>query len=59
MKDWKKIADAFGLSIPPQDLERILPPLDGLEAAFRPLLDTLPHEVEPAVTFHAEVEDAQ
>ena len=59
MKDWKKIADASGLPIPPQDLEHILLPLDGLEAAFRPLLNVLPHEVEPAVTFHADVEEAQ
>jgi hypothetical protein len=51
MKDWKKIAQAHNLSIPDADLDRILPSLDQLEAAFRPLAGGVPHEVEPAITF--------
>ena len=55
MKQWKNIAEAAGLEIP--DMERIVPALDALEAAFRPLAKTIPHDVEPAVIFHAAEED--
>lgn len=51
MKDWKKIAAASNLSIPDADLERIRPALDKIEAAFRPMVKTIPHETEPAITF--------
>jgi hypothetical protein len=51
MKDWKKIAEASNLAIPDADLDRIRPSLDQLEAAFRPLSGSIPHEVEPAITF--------
>ncbi len=50
MKDWNKINEASGLNIP--DLGRITGALDALEAAFRPLVKTIPHDVEPAVTLH-------
>jgi hypothetical protein len=50
MKNWESIASGNGLGLSPQQLEKIRPPLDALEAAFRPLVTTLPHEVEPAVT---------
>ncbi len=53
MRDWKKIAEAESFEIPPADMERIVPVLDGLEAAFRPLVTGIPHEVEPAVIFRA------
>ena len=59
MKDWKKIASAQGLNIPDADLERVAPPLETLEAAFRPLVKTIPHDVEPAVTFTIPPEDGQ
>ena len=49
MKDWKKISEAAGLNIP--DMERIAGPLSALEASFRPLLATVPHDAEPAVIF--------
>ena len=55
MKQWKQIADASGLDIP--DMERITPALDALEAVFRPLAKAIPHDVEPAVIFHAAEED--
>lgn len=55
MKQWKQIAAASGLDIP--DMERIIPALDALEAAFRPLAQSISHDVEPAVVFHAAEED--
>ena len=51
MKQWKEIAQATGLEIPA--MERIIPALDALEAAFRPLVKTIPHDVEPALIFRA------
>jgi len=54
MKQWKQIAHASGFGIP--DIERIIPSLDALEAIFRPLATSIPHDVEPAVIFHA-IED--
>ena len=32
-------------------------PLDALEAAFRPLVKAIPHDVEPALIFRAAAED--
>jgi hypothetical protein len=55
MKNWKQMAEAGGLNIP--DIERITPPLDALEAAFRPLVKVIPHDVEPALIFRAAAED--
>jgi len=51
MKNWKLMAEASGLAIP--DIERLTPPLDTLEAAFRPLVKAIPHDVEPALIFRA------
>ncbi len=42
------IATAAGLAIPAAELDRIVPPLDALEAAFRPLVEDLPYDLEPA-----------
>jgi len=56
MKNWKLMAQSAGLEIP--DIERIVLPLDGLEAAFRPLVKAIPHDVEPALIFRATAEDA-
>jgi hypothetical protein len=55
MKNWKQMAESGGLNIP--DVERIVPPLDALEAAFRPLVKGIPHDVEPALIFRAAAED--
>jgi len=51
MKKWKKIAEAYDLRIPESDVERIVPSLDALESAFRPLTKNIPDDVEPAITF--------
>jgi hypothetical protein len=55
MKDWKQIAASAGLAIP--DMERITPALDSLEAAFRPLVQAIPHDAEPPFTFRVAAED--
>jgi len=51
MKNWKKIAEGSDLHIPEADLEQIASALDMLEAAFRPLTQSMPDDVEPAITF--------
>ena len=53
MKDWKSIAQAAGIDIPAADMERVVPPLNTLEEAFRPLTKDLPPELEPDVAFQA------
>jgi len=54
MKNWKQIIEASGLNIP--DPERIVPWMDALESSFRPLVKTIPHDVEPAMIFRAATE---
>jgi len=56
-KDWKKIAKASGLAIPDAQLERIAKPLEALEKEFRPLVQVLPPETEPAPSFRAHAEE--
>ena len=51
MKDWKKIASAYGFAIPDADFERIAAPLDSLEKSFRPLVDAMPQDLEPAFLY--------
>lgn len=58
MKDWISNAKAAGLDIPAQDLARIVQPLNALEEVFRPLVASLTPEMEPAVSFHADEEQA-
>ena len=58
MRNWKKIAEIEGFEIPEAELERIIPVLDGLEAAFRPLVESLPHDVEPATAFQPAPDEA-
>ena len=57
MKDWKLLAKGLNLDIPENDLEKIIPTTDALEAAFRPLTANIPHETEPAVIFHLPPEE--
>jgi len=56
-KDWSAIAAGYGLSIP--DADRLKASLDSLEAAFRPLVSRIPHDVEPAVIFRAAPEPGE
>ena len=50
MQDWKSIALAKRLGIPDSDLDGIVTALESLHASFRPLVVTIPRDVEPAVT---------
>ena len=49
MKDWKAIASGHGLPLTDAYLAKITPPLETMEAAFRPLIATIPHEIEPSI----------
>jgi hypothetical protein len=51
MKDWKKIALANNLQIPEVEFDRITPALDSLEKSFRPLVESLPFQLGPAVIY--------
>jgi hypothetical protein len=54
MKDWRAIAQAYGLPLSARGLDRIAPPLDALEEAFRPLISDLTPDLEPCIEFNAE-----
>jgi hypothetical protein len=56
MKDWKAIAKAAAPEIPEADVQRIVAPLNALEAAIRPLVKELPPDLEPAFGLDAEEE---
>ena len=56
MKDWTLLAKAGGLEIPPQELDRIAQPLQGLEEVFRPLVGSLTPDMEPAAVFRPDEE---
>jgi hypothetical protein len=49
MKNWKSIAHGNQLDLTPEELDRAATALDALESAFRPLVATIPHDVEPAI----------
>lgn len=49
MPDWRSIAHARQFPLSDAEIDRIAPVLEALEAAFRPLANGLPHEVEPAL----------
>lgn len=49
MQDWKSIAIAQRLGIPEAQLDLIVPVLEALDASFRPLVATIPTNVEPSV----------
>jgi hypothetical protein len=44
MTDWKRAAAALDPPIPESDVEKLLPVMDALESAFRPLQRTLSPE---------------
>jgi hypothetical protein len=48
MKNWEAIALGNGLGLTAEQLARITPTMNALEVAFRPLVTTIPHEIEPA-----------
>ena len=59
MKDWKKIASAYGIVIPDADFERITGPLDSLEKSFRPLVEEMPQDLNPAFLFAIPQEEVE
>jgi hypothetical protein len=59
MKDWKKIAAGFGFPIPEGDFERISGPLDSLEKSFRPLVDSMPQDLDPAFLYAIPQEETE
>jgi hypothetical protein len=52
MKDWKAIAQAYGLPLSSADLDRVALPLSGLEESLQPLLKDLPAGLEPDPELH-------
>lgn len=56
-RNWELIAAALDLNIPELELQKLLPPLDLLEATFRPLVKAIPNDVEPAISFHCYPEE--
>lgn len=56
MTDFKALARARGLDIPEAELDRIVPTLEALEAAFRPLAADLPPSLEPATCICPDLE---
>jgi hypothetical protein len=45
--DWKVLAAALDVPIREEDWPRVLPPLEALERALRPLEETIPHHEAP------------
>ena len=58
MTDWKRIAEARGLTLTARELDRITPALSALEETFRPLIQDLTPDLEPALELHLD-EDAE
>ncbi|MCX6604428.1 MAG: hypothetical protein NTV52_12635 [Acidobacteria bacterium] len=54
MPNWKLLAQARGIDLPAEDLERLGPALDSLDAAFAPLRELAPHESEPITIYRLE-----
>ena len=46
MTDWKNLASALEPTIPASDIEKIVPLMESLEAAFRPLQQALPPDAD-------------
>ena len=48
--DWRSIAKAQEFPLSPAEMEKLVPILDAVENAFRPLVATIAHSTEPAIT---------
>ncbi|HZO52153.1 MAG TPA: hypothetical protein VFB63_05535 [Bryobacteraceae bacterium] len=55
-RDYRKLAAALAPDIPAAELDRVVQPLESLEAAFRPLTAALADETEPAFTVRLSTE---
>lgn len=49
-RDYRKLAAALASDIPPENLDRVVQPLETLESVFRPLTASLSDETEPIYT---------
>jgi hypothetical protein len=47
MKHWKALAPALDPPVPADALDRVIPVLEGLESALRPLAQTIPIDTLP------------
>jgi len=47
-KDFKALAAVLAPDIPPEKLDGVVKPMEGLEAQFRPLVARIPLETEPS-----------
>jgi hypothetical protein len=47
MPDWRAIAKAVDPPVPEELLPQVIPPLEVLEAAFRPLVQNIPADALP------------
>jgi hypothetical protein len=56
MKNWSVIADGYGLGIPASDLDRVVRPLDALEADFHPIRASFSSDADSAIIFEAALE---
>ena len=54
MPNWKLLAQARGIDLPADDLDRLVPALDSLDAAFALLRQLAPHESEPVTIYRLE-----
>jgi len=45
--NWKDLAAALDPPIPPEDVDKIVPVLDAMEARFRPLQQAIPLGSDP------------
>jgi hypothetical protein len=57
MKNWKLVALGLDTGLSNEEIARIAPVLDALEAAFRPMAAALAYQAEPAVIFEAAPEE--
>jgi hypothetical protein len=51
MHNWKLLAQARGIDVPAEEMDRLTGVLEALEAAWAPLRQMAPHETEPAIVY--------
>lgn len=59
MPNWKLIAEARGIAVSAEEMERLTGVLDALEAAWAPLREMAPHETEPAIAYRLSRQERQ
>lgn len=59
MPNWKLIAQARGIEVSAEEMDRLTVVLDALETAWAPLRELPPHETEPAVAYRLSRQEPQ